>query len=272
MEAQTPESQSVTPQIKYANFLERYSAFAFDFYIFVVPTVLIFYVFQPTKDLFQKLYDSNKLFWDLAVSLLYFGYLIVTTKLYGKSLGKHILKLRIIPEDNKPIGWGRAVVREFLVRLISDIFFLGYLYSLFNKKRQTFHDKVTNIIVVEEIPLNILRKLLIIFVVILIPIILVILSMQLSFKNIQIQRDTQDLAEAVDQKLSLLESVKSTCNSINNNAKNYRKNYCYKAIGKKEECELTKIKLEDLKEFSIQLGNMTTECIDIQYKLQGNNQ
>lgn len=271
METQTLEPHSQTPQVKYANFLERYAAYTFDFYLFALPVLLIFYFFQQALDTFKKLYETNKLFWDLAISLLYFGYLIVTTKLYGKSLGKHIFKLRIIPDDNKPIGWGRAIIREFFARLISDIFLFGYLYSLFNKKRQTFHDKVTKIIVIEEKPLNLFRKILVIFVALVIPIILVIMSLQVTFNNIKLQQDTEDLAEAVEQKLVLLDSVKSTCNLINNNAKNYRKNYCFKAVGKKEECELTRIKLEDLKEFGTRLENMITECIEIQYKLQGTN-
>lgn len=73
---------------------------------------------------------------------------------HHKTLGKHIFGLKLLYEGGQHIGWGRATVRELFARLISDIFLLGYLYALFNHKHQTFHDKVTNIVVLQEKPLS----------------------------------------------------------------------------------------------------------------------
>ncbi|MCS7313728.1 MAG: RDD family protein, partial [Acidobacteria bacterium] len=67
----------------------------------------------------------------------------------GYSLGKRMLGLRIHTVDGQsPIGMGKALVR-FLSRFLSGMcLYLGYLWALFDARRQTWHDKFAGTVVV----------------------------------------------------------------------------------------------------------------------------
>ena len=75
------------------------------------------------------------------VSLAYFTYFHGRT---GQTPGDAALSIRVVDvRDNpgQPIGYGRALVR-FLVSIVSAIvFFLGYLWMLWDPHKQTWHDK-----------------------------------------------------------------------------------------------------------------------------------
>jgi hypothetical protein len=61
----------------------------------------------------------------------------------GSSLGKSVMKFRVIGEaTGQPIGFGRSVVRQLAHALDSLICNVGYLFPLFDGKRQTIADKV----------------------------------------------------------------------------------------------------------------------------------
>ncbi len=66
----------------------------------------------------------------------------------GYSLGKKMLGLRIYTVDGRsPIGMDKAVVR-FLGRIPSGMCLcLGYLWALFDERRQTWHDKFAGTVV-----------------------------------------------------------------------------------------------------------------------------
>ncbi len=93
------------------------------------------------------------------VFLLFFGLLFAFTignliygpAVKGKSIGMHLMKIRLVTEDfQTPIGWSRAIIRWLIQGLCSGIFFIGYLWALFDPKRQTLHDKVAKTLVIRE--------------------------------------------------------------------------------------------------------------------------
>jgi len=67
----------------------------------------------------------------------------------GQTLGKRILGIRVIDfNSGGEIGYGRAFVR-LIVRFISGFFcYLGYLWMLWDKEKQCWHDKAANDVVV----------------------------------------------------------------------------------------------------------------------------
>jgi uncharacterized RDD family membrane protein YckC len=83
----------------------------------------------------------------LAVGVAYFGYLEGSAS--GQTLGKRWLGIRVIDfRTGGPIGFGRAVIRYF-GRWVSFVAcLLGYLWMLWDKERQTWHDKFANDVVV----------------------------------------------------------------------------------------------------------------------------
>ncbi len=84
---------------------------------------------------------------DLLIGIAYFGYLEGGPK--GQTLGKMALGIRVIDfSSGGPIGYGRGVVR-YLGRIVSGIVcLLGYLWMLWDKEKQTWHDKIATTVVV----------------------------------------------------------------------------------------------------------------------------
>jgi uncharacterized RDD family membrane protein YckC len=82
-----------------------------------------------------------------AVSAAYFT--LMEGRPAGQTLGKSALGIRVISfADGGPIGYGRAFVR-WIGRIVSAVaLLLGYLWMLWDKERQTWHDKFANDVVV----------------------------------------------------------------------------------------------------------------------------
>lgn len=68
----------------------------------------------------------------------------------GQSVGKQVLNLKLIREsDGQPMGTGMAFVRDIAHFLDGLPCYIGYLWPLWDNKRQTFADKVCSSVVVK---------------------------------------------------------------------------------------------------------------------------
>lgn len=66
----------------------------------------------------------------------------------GQSLGKQVAGTRLVLEaTGQPVGGGLAVGRYFL-HILDGICLIGYLFPLFDPKKQTFADKILKTVVV----------------------------------------------------------------------------------------------------------------------------
>ncbi len=101
--------------------------------------------------------DINWGLFSGGIALIVLGFLIVAF-IYlralgrtGQTWGRKIVGIKVIGErDGEPIGFGRALGRQLFASFISaQIFYLGYLWMLWDDKKQTWHDKVVNSIVVK---------------------------------------------------------------------------------------------------------------------------
>jgi uncharacterized RDD family membrane protein YckC len=81
-----------------------------------------------------------------------YGYRQGTT---GSSVGKSIMKFAVVAESTgRPIGFGMSVVRQFAHFLDSILCNLGYLFPLWDAKRQTIADKVMSTVCRPQINLT----------------------------------------------------------------------------------------------------------------------
>jgi uncharacterized RDD family membrane protein YckC len=71
-----------------------------------------------------------------------------STKIQG-TLGKLIVQIKVVDSNGDKISLHKASVRN-LGKIISSIFFLGFIYIAFNKKYQGFHDRVAKTFVIDE--------------------------------------------------------------------------------------------------------------------------
>jgi uncharacterized RDD family membrane protein YckC len=84
---------------------------------------------------------------NLVVGLAYYGYLEGSPS--GQTLGKRAMNIRVIDfAGGGPIGPARALIR-YVGRILSSIpCGLGYFWMLWDKDKQTWHDKIATTVVV----------------------------------------------------------------------------------------------------------------------------
>jgi len=67
-----------------------------------------------------------------------------------QTAGKRVIGAVVVDTAEQPIGYGRALGR-LLAEILSAIpFNLGYLWALWDRERQTFHDKIASTLVVRR--------------------------------------------------------------------------------------------------------------------------
>lgn len=78
--------------------------------------------------------------------VLVFWFLFNMTYLVGKtgqSWGRRVWGIKVVDGDGKPIGFIRALLRNLFAMYISAaIFYLGFLWILWDPHKQAWHDKV----------------------------------------------------------------------------------------------------------------------------------
>lgn len=80
--------------------------------------------------------------WLVGVAYLIwnYGYRQGTT---GSSIGKSVMKFKVVSEvTGQPIGFGMSVVRQLAHFVDQIICYIGYLFPLWDAKRQTLADKI----------------------------------------------------------------------------------------------------------------------------------
>ena len=76
---------------------------------------------------------------------------------FGATLGKMALGIKIVNRDMKDVSFLTAFIREFLVKILLYmllsfffIFLFGYLWAIWDKRKQTWHDKIAKTFVIIE--------------------------------------------------------------------------------------------------------------------------
>ncbi len=66
----------------------------------------------------------------------------------GYTIGKGVLGIKLISEqDGRPIGAGKAFLRQ-LCHILDSFCYIGYLWPLWDAKKQTFADKIMTTVVI----------------------------------------------------------------------------------------------------------------------------
>lgn len=68
----------------------------------------------------------------------------------GQTWGRRIAGVKVIGKESRlPLGTGKAILRLFVASIVSGNCILGYLWMLWDKDKQTWHDKIVGSVVVK---------------------------------------------------------------------------------------------------------------------------
>lgn len=86
----------------------------------------------------------------LLITVLYIAYEIIMFAEYkGQTFGYRMTGIRLVMEDGSDITYGKALVRSIATYASFPIFLLGYLWIIWDKKKQAWHDKIAQTLVVK---------------------------------------------------------------------------------------------------------------------------
>ena len=142
---------------KTASIVKRFFAYLIDLAIYLP----IAFVFQYTTANLRAQggaeNERNALYMTISIvifAVLLYGYL--PHKWQGQTIGKKLLKIRLVPTDNKKIEFSRYLIREFLIKVtvgwaavpVSAVFWLYETYILKRKDSIMLYDRLLNMRVV----------------------------------------------------------------------------------------------------------------------------
>ncbi|QFY42928.1 RDD family protein [Candidatus Methylospira mobilis] len=87
----------------------------------------------------------------LLLCFLFFGYCWTHG---GQTLGMKAWKIRLIGSDGSQVGWFQSAIRFIAALLSASAFGLGFLWALFDRQAQCWHDIVsgTKLVRIERLP------------------------------------------------------------------------------------------------------------------------
>ncbi len=96
----------------------------------------------------------SMVFKDSSVNILSFlvglGYSVWMLATYGQTVGMIVLKIKITKENGSKITYQDALLRYFASMLSAVALFIGYLWILWDPKKQTWHDHIAKTVVVKS--------------------------------------------------------------------------------------------------------------------------
>jgi uncharacterized RDD family membrane protein YckC len=153
---------------KFAGFWGRLGAYTVDctiiFFTFIVLSIIASLAFFSgaisgnSKNFIADLADPTRfssmmiLTWLFFISfnIAYFTYFHGTT---GRTPGKMLFGLQVVSTEGAPISFGIAFLRA-VGYFVSGIFYLGFIWIAFDKRKQGWHDKIAGTVVIIRDPQN----------------------------------------------------------------------------------------------------------------------
>ncbi len=147
-------------QFIYAGFFSRFAAFFIDS---IVVALALLIVKLPILVLQSSVGDSFLfkpfLFKFTIVQVFYYlltlAYFVLMTYYSGATVGKHLMKLKVVDSEGQRLTFMSVLIRESVGKYLSTfIVYIGYIMTAFDERKQGLHDKIADTCVVYKIGLN----------------------------------------------------------------------------------------------------------------------
>ena len=131
-----------------AGFFTRLEAFIIDLLVILLGSLAAIGLFELIIKFF--ILPFTRVNWtrgtyspliSLLITLVYFSFF---WWLLGFTPGKFLLGLKIIRLDGRNLGLGRSILRFFGYWLSAIVLGLGFIWIIFDSRRQGWHDKLVN--------------------------------------------------------------------------------------------------------------------------------
>jgi uncharacterized RDD family membrane protein YckC len=133
-----------------ANWLQRVGAYLIDLVLFVVPAGIAAGLVSGDRNGSGGAGLVAGLLYLVGIGVWIYNRWILAGRT-GQSWGKQALGIKLLRMDNgQPIGGGMAFAREFAHILDFLPCYLGYLWPIWDNRRQTFADKVISTVVIAD--------------------------------------------------------------------------------------------------------------------------
>ena len=144
--AETQDAYNTQKEYRYAGFWLRFLATFIDFIVLSAVSAVSFDLIRRAQGI-----DPMELSWvDIPELIVGVAYYVIMTVVYGQTLGKMIVGIKVIPQDGGDNTWGNILFREVVGKALSAlILMIGFLMAGFDRKNRALHDRMAGTLVVK---------------------------------------------------------------------------------------------------------------------------
>ena len=136
---------------RYIGFWSRHVALVIDEIIMIVAAIvgsIVIGVLTSGQSFGVGYFLGMFLSFAIALAVL-MGYWIVLTAIWGQTLGKMALGIKVVNREGRPPGLWKAFLREVVGKLLSGLaIYLGYIWVAFDREKRGWHDHIAGTYVV----------------------------------------------------------------------------------------------------------------------------
>jgi len=159
----TAEEQQAPPQLPLAGWWVRVGAYLIDTVVLLSITLVVFFLIWATSGKAGTAGIAAAIAWG-ATDYLFRGLVYAPLLMRrqgahnGQTLGKQLAGIRVVRDDAMPMNYGRAFVREWLVRTVllqvvgvalsgAIATLLDYIWPWWDERNRTLHDLIASTMV-----------------------------------------------------------------------------------------------------------------------------
>lgn len=132
-------------ELTYAGFFARLLAYIIDVIIIGIGSFIVKYIVLngfTEVELFSKPLLFSYSIVDIFTYLLKVSYFIICIYCTETTLGKYVMKLKVVRKDGGKLSAFNIIYRETIGRFVSSFLCVGYLLILIDKEKTALHDKL----------------------------------------------------------------------------------------------------------------------------------
>lgn len=136
-----------------AGFISRLVAFSIDAVLLVMLVAAGSWIVVQIERIFETFLPTDLSLggaYVFAIPVIIGAYYVGLWALTGATIGKWLIGLRIVGADGSPPTIGRSLIRFIGYGLSAIVFFLGYIWVLFDDERRAWHDELAGTWVVYD--------------------------------------------------------------------------------------------------------------------------